>query len=355
MNSGKNNKSHLSRDDVSRYSSTTDERLKHQIEKNALESDFDADALDGWSETKLGLNVMNQTDKTWLLTHNQWVSKSLGFVLILVIAGGLILYLLNDKKEIAPIPEPRTVQVERTDVSLPQNISELNEAPKEQIIKPTEISRVFKQKNESSLIKESSEKSIKSELKIDKLTIIAPDLPETKKELATFTAKEVYFFELKLIDYRAYRSRPVIQTETMTLTGVPADKESEVASTNENGWKETEIIYIDYLKRTTQFFSEGNYKTALNRYNTILEKYPDDVNALFYSGLCYYNLNEYSRAQVQFHETLISKYDNFYEEAEWLLAKSYWLEGQTEKAKAIFTIIAKKNGYYANEARKMLK
>jgi tetratricopeptide (TPR) repeat protein len=141
----------------------------------------------------------------------------------------------------------------------------------------------------------------------------------------------------------------------MTLSGTPASMETSTSQMEETEWKSSDVPYIDYLKKSQELFSRENYKKALTRYLTILETYPDDVNALFYSGLCYYNLKQYSDASLQFFGCLSSKYNNFNEEAEWFIAKSYQAEGETSKAASIFEMIVEKDGYYAGQAKEQLR
>jgi tetratricopeptide (TPR) repeat protein len=103
-----------------------------------------------------------------------------------------------------------------------------------------------------------------------------------------------------------------------------------------------------------EIFSKGNNKKALARFQIILDTYPDDVNANFYAGLCYYNLKEFSSAISSFAKCNDTKFTNFNEEAEWYTAKSYLANGQKAEAKTLFTQIANSNGYYVSQAKKIV-
>ena len=113
--------------------------------------------------------------------------------------------------------------------------------------------------------------------------------------------------------------------------------------------------YMDYLEKTIELFAKGQNKKALSRFAIILETYPDDLNANFYAGLCYYNLKEYTSASFSFSKCLDSKFLNFNEEAEWYMAKSFLAAGNVSEGKVILKKIKTDGGYYAKQAEKLLQ
>jgi tetratricopeptide (TPR) repeat protein len=141
----------------------------------------------------------------------------------------------------------------------------------------------------------------------------------------------------------------------MVLTGTPANVGETATTEEETQWKDVEVPYIDYLEKSMELFSKGQNKKALARFEVILDTYPDDLNANFYAGLCYYNLKEFSKAIASFTKCQDSKYSNFSEEAEWYMAKSYQAAGNDAQARDLFKRIAGSGGYYAKQAEKMLK
>jgi tetratricopeptide (TPR) repeat protein len=176
-------------------------------------------------------------------------------------------------------------------------------------------------------------------------------IPETTLKRETFSCKEIYLHDLKLLDYRAYRSRPSVTTKQMVLTGTPANVgDAAINGDEEPEWKDVEIPYIDYLEKTMELFAKGYNKKALSRFQTILEAYPDDVNAGFYAGICYYNLKEYDQAERSLRICINSKYSNFYEEAEWYLAKNLLAQGNRDKGVELLRAISNAKGYYAKQA-----
>jgi tetratricopeptide (TPR) repeat protein len=139
------------------------------------------------------------------------------------------------------------------------------------------------------------------------------------------------------------------------LNNTPASQEDQYSKEEDvSNWKVTEIPYIEYIEKTMSLFSKGNYKKALSRYELILDSYPTDINANFYGGLSYFNLGEFEKSIQTFERCLNSEFNNFNEEAEWYLAKSYSANGQNEKASQLFKQISENGGYYSKQALKFL-
>ncbi len=86
------------------------------------------------------------------------------------------------------------------------------------------------------------------------------------------------------------------------------------------------------LRQGGQFYQKQKYGSALNSYNAILKKYPQDARALFNAGDAYYRLNEYTQAQAAYQKA--AKTDNPYrQDALYNLGNAYYRAG--DKAQAI--------------------
>lgn len=346
MSSNNKHSENLSRKDIQAYLSSQDEKEKRTIEGKALKNDFDREALDGWASYGTGISDLNNPDKKFIRpTITRRIAIFCGTI-ALIITGIFILYKNpHDQKTIA------TVNIEKTDIVLPDSVQKLVRLPQTELISVNEIQR--ETQSNKKIIKETPAKEEKElereEITVSQLPVLKPDFPEKKPTIRKVEAKEIYLNDLKLIDYRSYRKKPNLTVESIRLTGVSADKEAEDEPIKENIVSDIEIAYYDYIKKTTALLNQGDYKQVLARCNIILSHYPDDLNALFYSGLCSYNLSEYSKAADLFKQCLAAKFNNFDEEAEWLLAKCYEADGETEKAKAIFQSIKERGGYYSGK------
>ncbi len=343
----------LTRKDIETYRKTKDESVRHEIEQKSLSSDFESDALEGWDQSEAGLSAMEKVDKRFLpkSTGLFWLFGgvlTLGiFVLILFINSPLEESV--PQKDIPPsISEP--ILVEQTDLKTPVHIEQMKELPKkEQILVSTLKIKNDQLKNSGSLSKNDA-------------TYEVDILPTKKLEAKKLTpepifkqlnAKEIYLEGLKLIDYRKYRSKPSITTFQLDLTGISADKET-TRSSSENVWREIEIPYMNYLQKTMDHFSHGSFKHALSRFEEIIKFYPDDINALFYGGLCYFNLGQFEKATAFFEKCREQAFINFFEEATWYLGLSLERNGKMEDAKHVFENIVKDGGFYAMEAKSKL-
>ena len=352
MNLRNKHRDQLSREDVSNYINTKDERVKQSIERKSSESSFESDALEGWDSNPTAISHLKKLDRKFKVKSNTILFSSIiGLIAIVCI----VLFAITPKNnEVVASNEKVSLTVEQSDVVIPENIDTLIALASPLLIKPTTIQKEFKAKIATPEARKQTQNNNESDIKIIDLPLIKIDQPRKLKLVEMKTAKEIYLSDLKLIDYRQYRDRPTISTKTFTLSGLPADQENLERTNTETELSSTDIPYFDYLKKTQNQFAKENYKGALTRYLTILETYPDDINALFYSGLCYFNLKQYSSATNQFFECTTARFNNFNEESEWYLAKSYAAMGEMIKAKSIYELIISKNGYYMQQAKNEL-
>ncbi len=337
---------HLTREEIQSYLTTHNEQEKRVIEGKALEHEFDNEALEGWSASGAGISDLKRLDKKYSHSFKTWMIYS-GIATILVVTG-IYFYTRNQEQPI----QLAAVNIEKTDYILPDSVEKLIEIPKNELITLDEM-KFVKQQPKSVTEEKTSEKKqgiIETKpIEIDELPVLKPTVAIEKQTLKKMKAKEIYLNNLKLVDYRNYRKKPELTVESIQLSGVPADKEIKEEQLKESTTSTIDISYYDYINKTTRLLDDGAFKKALARCNIILTHYPDDVNALFYSGVCYYNLSEYNRAIEAFQLCVESTFNNFDEEAEWMLANSYQAIGEKDKAKAIFQLIKEKGGFYSKK------
>jgi len=116
-----------------------------------------------------------------------------------------------------------------------------------------------------------------------------------------------------------------------------------------------EVDYTEFLEEAMLAFSKNNYKGALKDFKIILKHYPDDVNAHFYGGLCYYNLGKMDRAEAYFLFAERNGINAFDEEAKYYRAQVYMQDKEWDKAKTVLKQIINDEGFYATAAIKLLK
>lgn len=343
----------LNRNDIDSYMCSSDSHLKQRVEEKVLEDAFERDALDGFQEAGETTSSLKNLDKkfapktytTWIIGSSISLSISIAFIVI------AILFQEKEEHSLTSVNQEQVIRLDRTEVIMPIHIDTLNELP---VHKQIEVKQLIKDFNIQKEQPKNEEPLNTVTLDPKPITLENDEKPnESILEQKQINGMEIYLHDLKLLDYRAYRSKPKIKTEQLILSGIPADRESGSVS-KESEWQTIEVPYMEYLERTMELFSRGSYKKALNRFEVILTTYPDDVNALFYAGLCYYNLKNASEAATEFGKCISTDYSNFNEEAEWYYALSLAASGELERSKNILKRIATSSGYYAAQAAKKL-
>ena len=342
----------LTREEINKYRSTSDPKLKNSIERKAANNDFDSDALEGWSESGLSMNTMKKMDQKF---SGSWILYIAIMAVVMVPLVLVLLFFIMPQDDETVTTEKKTavnIKIEKTDLLIPEPIEALNELPLKEQIQVKQVIKDFQEQQQELRPTNQVNKEPIDELQ----TKPVDQAPVPKPEKDLLFGKELFLKDLKVLDYRSYRSRPAISTEQLVLTGTPANiGEKEPANEEEFKWKTVEVPYIDYLEKTMELFSKGNNKKALTRFEEILNAYPDDLNAIFYAGLCYYNLKDYSRAAEYFENCQMNKFANFNEEAHWYNARSLLSNGETEKAQRILREIISQKGFYAKQAEKLLR
>ena len=353
----------LRRKDIEAYGSSTDPIVKNDIEQRSMESAFEADAMEGWESLSYDTKAMTSLDQKFSVpaTSVRWFS--IGGIFTGTIAAGLLIYMWIDHGQpqsatiaeaeqhepITQLLKDQEITLEASDVVIPEVIENMNQAPAQEQIQPENIINDFKAIEEKH--QETEARYHVDSLPYLPLPVIGQQQPLTRR----IYAKEIYLHDLKLVDYRTYRSKPEVKTRQVVLTGTPANMETAPSEDTEATWKDVDVPYIEYMDKSMRVFGKKNYKKALARFETVIKTYPDDVNASFYAGLCLFNLREYNSAMDHFDSCISGPYSNFDEEAVWMKALCYEHLGETSKAKKIFSIIAGKNGYYTTQAVDKLK
>lgn len=313
--------------------------------------DFEKDALQGWEKASGGIELMEQVDHqfTGRFKPSFLLFSSLAIIILVAATyffpANKLENLTTQRSAFKSYTQPKTFSHNR-----------LEEQPVQKQIHAKQLVHTFKHQR-THLVSKTNPTIYVDEnddfvLPLRKINTTS-SLPIVKLEKKT--AKEIYVYELKIIDYRSYRSRTTAPNEQRLLTGTAANHENPSFSVEQFDWKPLEIPYHEYISETMELFKSGNFKQTMNRTKSILKFYPDDINALFYGGLCYYNLNQMNAAIDAFKKVLENRFQNFDEEASWYLANAYLANQDRNNAKATMEWIVEQNGFYANQAEKMLK
>jgi TolA-binding protein len=323
------------------------------VQKNYKQKDdFEKDAQEGWDKMYSSKSLLNDLDRKYKNGNPFRLLIALGGVLVLI-ALLIVFTQLNKNKHFANKSERNTFkEIERTDFKIPIEISKLEKVNYKKRIKIKEIKKKFIE-NKKNIHLVDREKEDISSLKPRTLKSIEQDL---KKEIVVkeLEANEIYVEDLLLIDYSKIRKNYTIRSEQLTMNGLPANFENETKNMDELDWENVQIPYNAYIEKSIKLFSKSDYKKALTRFEEILKNYPDDLNALFYGALCYFNLGQFSKAEKQFKQCIHHKYSNFKEDGVWFLAKTLIEKKEFEQAKEILQEIVSSKTYYEKDAQKLL-
>ena len=153
--------------------------------------------------------------------------------------------------------------------------------------------------------------------------------------------------EYKIVDYR------VDNRKNKTHFTIP-DRHNESVINNYSDSK-SEIPYMDFLAEALNKFDAENYQAALYDFRTILSQYPNDMNALFYAGLCHYHTNNQEKCIAVMDRVLNAKINTFDQDASWYQAMSYKSIQDIEQTRILLTKISQSNSYYGVMANDELK
>jgi len=114
------------------------------------------------------------------------------------------------------------------------------------------------------------------------------------------------------------------------------------------------VNYESIMTTALSQFEKRDYKATLLTLKRVFKKHPNDVNVAFYSGLSYYNLGKWEKANRQFRRAMAHPQRVFDQEAEWYLALSLQNQEKIAHSQTILKRIVEKEGFYAQKARALL-
>jgi TolA-binding protein len=337
-----------------------------QEDKYAFEAKMEADpflyeAVEGYQENPAALERIAKLKKDHAASQRSFFGSRTLAVLGVAAAVYIIALMIDtsskDKQEItldtSEIEEVKEVEV------VPESIDSFVLAEVDEQIPVQEIVQ-NKQLMEEIAQDETSQGP--DVIHIDEDHVVEDDheiIPEQDNSNKTIYAPSTYLFDLYVVDYREIkRKNASISYTRYELSGLSAEYENdESKSSSDLIEKHVEVPYMEYLKTSMDYFSSGSYKKALNRYLTIIEQYPEDLNAHFYGGHCYFNLRKYDKALDFFEKTL--QYEGnmnfvaFRQEAKWYKAMSLIKVGKKSQAVSILNEIIADGLFYAEDAIKL--
>ncbi|MBL0096917.1 MAG: hypothetical protein IPP46_10790 [Bacteroidetes bacterium] len=111
------------------------------------------------------------------------------------------------------------------------------------------------------------------------------------------------------------------------------------------------VFYRELLRSALLAFGRDDFNQTIEQLSIILQKYPEDDNALFYSAFSLAQQGNLNKAIGLFKRLTVKKHSAFIEEASFHLAETYRQNGNVKESEVLFKRIAAGEGFYAGQAK----
>lgn len=347
----------------------------HAMSTEALEGfQNHPEAINSVDEINANIQARLQKQKSWTVNHTLIAAGIAG---VLVLSGG---YFFNnivqsdtfltektpDKPTTIPPSEVHFIISEPIVITkeIERELEEANELPTEQQITAEfiELHQPLTIETDGILNDDRTDSLVESIIELEPLTpIISGQTKEIRAEkIVRSNIKVAYLHHFLVVDYSDLYTagivNEVIQHDVNSGTPVWLEhKNDEVNAVNQDPIVQTvKVPYLEFLKDAQLKYKKNQYKTSLKDYHRILKQYPQDVNALFYGGLCYYNLNKPNRAIQYFDNVINNSVNTFQQEGEFYKALSLLALNKFGQGNGLLQQIIEKGGYYTEQAKEQL-
>ncbi|MFO7880311.1 MAG: tetratricopeptide repeat protein [Bacteroidales bacterium] len=113
--------------------------------------------------------------------------------------------------------------------------------------------------------------------------------------------------------------------------------------------------YFDFLAGALDKYDAGDFRNALYDFRIILNQYPDDLNAIFYAGLCHYHTGNYDKSIRVMERVAEHSITTFDQDALWYQAMAYSEQEYKDTCLALLEKIAAENNHYGAKAVDLLE
>jgi TolA-binding protein len=316
-----------------KYLHTVQQKEKHLIEKEFVQDDFVMDALEGYSQQANAWDSFQAADKKFF--KPQRTRNLIFFTAALFISlslGWLLIPTTSVIKTAARQVEKRQVQTIK--IHQKADVKKMTPAAPEERITPKQV--ILDLKTSATAVVNKAE----ALERIEQIPATQVTLKNQKeRRLAVKMGRELYIQNFKVLDYRYYRKGERESRPTLTE--------------NELGEQELKIPYLNLLNKAIEDFAQQDYKLALLHFDEILQTFPDDANALFYGGMCLYNLSEWSQAESRFLKLQDIPFANFSEEGNWYLLHVYQKAKNVSAFEQLKNQLIEANGFYSQRAKNL--
>jgi TolA-binding protein len=340
----------------------------NEVERIAASSPMSQDALDGMRMAG-NSTALDDISKS-IYTKTSFLSSTafrLSALIVVAVAIGFVVFMSNqaEQEAVADNEVPKPAETELILDEEPLAVEDQQEEVQMQVVQTestdSSISLVVDIRDQQEQLPTQEHYVVDHVISEEKLaTIEIQEVPLEEDEpdedpILHVPGQPIYHVvDYRLVDYRGIREEP-FNVLSRDLTGVPASHSDEYDVREDDMKVISQVAYVDYLKEAIVAFSESRFKAARNKFKTILKKYPEDANALFYGGLTAYELGKYGEAVRMFEKCLENDIRTFHQESAYYMANSYWRDGKKDLARPILETIVEEGKFYAEKAGLMLE
>lgn len=167
-------------------------------------------------------------------------------------------------------------------------------------------------------------------------------------------APVVFIHNLKVTNYRIYYFKYDAGIDISVNTGVAAQYETSANVEQTVLSRSSNYMAHKIIQKAMKLFGNKNYSNCIEELSLLYDFNPDDANAQFYLGMCYYLTGKYTIARGFFERNLENTNNIFHQESVFYLALSLLNTNQKEEAVSLLQKIAKEKGFYSKRAEAVL-
>jgi len=342
---------------------------KHTVENHLLECELCSEAVAGFA--LLPISAMDMTDvnkridsisgasHSGILTSKIFLSMA---ATVMLSVSVFFVYRSFSKKD------PVVADVNK--VSTQKDLFTSGEPPKNTIVldkKNTEVRELLQPKKSDIENKKVEEAHPNEAFTMEMLEMKSSDIILSDKKNVIdednlrvpvlILGNDTFILDLKITDYDKFyfvnldNLKPIRQGTDPMFENTKDRDNNGVYKLQE--WEVTTTAQV--LRSALVKFNSQQYDNAAKLFNVLAKHNENDVNALFYGGVCYFNMSNYEKALDYFTRVLSNANGSFYEEAKWYKAQTYLKKHDVDNARKLFAEIVSENGFYKEQAKEKLK
>jgi tetratricopeptide (TPR) repeat protein len=352
-------------------------KQQHELEMKLQDSPFAAEATEGFSEnpealqnlwrlkTKVNLRAERLNPSKWKFQYT--LAAASVAAIVVVLAGKFFLFdaklpeatLVADNLKKTPTEETLELNFKKELIEIEQaeELPETLQITSQRVVRNTPTIVVAEDSEvsmQADMIAENNEPKPAMQMNSRKAEAV-PSSIAMEDPIVTPKTKTKLVSGLMVVDYSESYTQ---EKSGATLSGTPAKYRTLADTTQEkitHSEAQQTFTYDDFLEISLNKYKQNKYKQALVNFLTILNKYPNDLNAHYYGGLCYYNINNPTKALEFFDYILTHDHNAFYQEAQFYKALCLQRLGEYGKANFLLKKIVAQNGFFAEQAKVLLE